>query len=121
MRAPQSTQAMTSPARKAPRRSSSQWRDERPIPGRSLKVRAEGAAILPFPGATGGENLETRVQRVNKRWTLSEREYRRLQALRKQEELWLILAGEDLESELRAAVADGEQPVLLPELEGLGA
>jgi hypothetical protein len=124
MRAPQSNLVLSSPVKKAPRRSPD-WQEESSLlRAETPKHKPDAAAILPFPGRTPADSqecLEARRQRVSTRWSESERVYRRLQALRKQEELWLLLAGDDLEAELRSAVADGEQPVLIPELEGLGA
>ena len=94
---------------KALRRSPDSWRGER---------TTHVDRTIPFSAhskTSTGDHLEARMQRVNSRWSLSEREYRRLQALRKQEELLLLLAGDDLETVLRTAVADGEHPVYSPE------
>ena len=46
-----------------------------------------------------------------------EREFRRLQAMRKQDELLMLMAIDELEDVLRVAVADGELPLLPPEIE----
>ena len=94
------------------RRPSNDWRNDRS--GRPDRTSQEARGPYPRNNVVG-ENLETKMERINSRWTHSERQLRRLQALRKQEELMLLLAGDDIESLLRAAVADGEQPVCSPE------
>jgi hypothetical protein len=102
---------------KALRRSPDSWRGDHLARVDRAKSDANGHTI-PLPrhsDSRTGEHLEARMRRVNSRWSFSEREYRRLQALRKQEELLLLLAGDDLESVLRTAVADGEHPVYSPE------
>ena len=48
-------------------------------------------------------------------WSDAERESRRLNALRKQDELLMLIAGDDLEDSFRVAVADGELPLMPPE------
>lgn len=115
------TRSTAPTALRSSRRTSDSWRDDRRArPNRAAAER--DVCTLPISTARRAEPadaLETRMQRINKRWSHTEREYRRLQALRKQEELMLMLAGDDLESLLRIAVADGEQPVCLPEFAGM--
>ena len=58
-----------------------------------------------------------RAQLVRVEWSESEREARRLQAARKQEELLMLLADDQLEECMRLAVANGELPVSAPTME----
>jgi hypothetical protein len=79
--------------------------------------------VIRFPGSapTSTESIAVsqRLSSVQATWSLRERELRRMEAVRKQQELLMLLADAELEDGLRLAVADGEQPVMPPEIEVL--
>jgi hypothetical protein len=64
-------------------------------------------------------DVTSRRKSIKTAWSIRERDARRRQALRKQEDLLVLLAGSELEELVRDAVADGEQPVVLPEVAAL--
>jgi len=105
--------------KKAVRRLAAHWSDTHPRRFPNRVASGDDLATIPFPnaGVLVPENVATRARLVSMSWSQSEREYRRRQALRKQEELLQLVAADELEDTLRLAVADGEQPVLLPECE----
>lgn len=122
------TQARTARSQKAARRSPNTWVDGHP------QVRAVRRAssspsksdLIRFPLTGPDGNRSSRVDAVANRlttvqatWSDREREQRRLQAIRKQEELLMMLVDAALEDDMRLAVADGEQPILPPEIEVL--
>jgi hypothetical protein len=79
---------------------------------------------FPLTGPSGqriprSDAVAQRLSTVRATWTDREREQRRLQAIRRQEELLMMLADAALEDDMRLAVADGEQPILPPEIEVL--
>lgn len=115
--------------KKATRRSPNNWTNGNPRPRitRRWPAAQSEPSILRYPmiersAATvtiGHAPIVKRLESVQSGWTARERELRRLQAIRKQEELLMLIADADLEDLLRSAVADGEQPILPPELEAL--
>jgi len=123
------TQERVSRSNKAARRSADAWLDGHPQP-RDLRrasspepksdvVRFPLAGPSGIPHSACPQAIAGRLSAVQLAWTDREREQRRLQAIRKQEELLMMLADAALEDDLRLAVADGEQPILPPEMEDL--
>lgn len=115
-------------SQKAARRSPNTWRDghpQRPTTRRLAPTPSE-PTVLRFPLSQASMPRSARENAVNRRlasvqsaWSTREREQRRIQAIRKQEELLMLMADAELEDVLRMAVADGEQPVYPPEIEAL--
>jgi hypothetical protein len=86
-----------------------------------VAARAEKPNVLRFPDTgtalmRGPDAVAHRLTTVQSTWSDYEREFRRLRAIRKQEELLMLLAGAELEDEMRLAVANGEQPIVPPEI-----
>jgi hypothetical protein len=111
---------------KATRRSPNTWVDNHPdfYPTPRPSLRPEKPDVIRFPdtgpvAARREDGVAHRLTGVRATWSARERELRRLQAIRKQEELLLLLADAELEDGMRMAVADGELPVLPPELDVL--
>jgi len=132
MRALSSQQAVTrngKSASRATRRSPSNWVGGRPRqPMKRTFDERDEPTIVRFPlepeERTNGKpreaaELARKARRVNAGWSDAERERRRMQAIQKQEELMMLLAGADLEVAIRLAVAESERPVTLPEVEAL--
>ena len=115
-------------ARKAARRSPSTWVDGDPQPRCVRRTESVGRSesshsksdLIRFPLTPSVARPDAVVQRLNTvqaLWSNREREQRRMQAIAKQEDLLLMLADAALEDDMRLAVADGEQPILPPEIE----
>jgi hypothetical protein len=83
-------------------------------PGRAAIRQTQ--ALPEQPGLASGTG--ERCLSVRATWSDAERESRRLNALRKQDELLMLIAGDELEDSFRLAVADGELPLAPPEFEG---
>ena len=123
------TQELVGRSRKAARRSPNSWVDGHPqlravrrVPSSQPK---SDLTRFPLTCPSGGrpaarpDAVAQRLSTVQSAWSDREREQRRLQAIRKQEELMMMLADAALEDDMRLAVADGEQPILPPEIEVL--
>ena len=110
---------------KTARRSENIWLDGHPqsTPTRRPTARPEKPDVIRFPdtgpAARREDAVANRLSSVRATWSDRERELRRLQAIRKQEELMMLLADAAMEDGMRLAVADGEQPILPPEIEVL--
>lgn len=131
MRSAQPIDHAATSSRKAVRRSPAHWVKGHPRPTTARKPAAngfehsEGPTIVRFPVKTESTSPEDRYQsqvarerlRVMSGWSAAERERRRVHAIRKQEELMMLVACMELEDTIRLAVADGEQPVLPPEMD----
>jgi len=105
------------------RRSPDNWKEGHPrLRGNRRVGEVERkTAVLRFPIPKAGQGrpdaFTQRLSSVQAAWSDREREQRRLDAIRKQQELLMLLADADLEEGMRMAVAAGEQPVVPPELE----
>lgn len=112
-------------SQKATRRSSDRWSHGQPQPRglRRVPTLERKPEVIRFPNSAPASSESNAVSRrlssVQATWSLRERELRRMEAIRKQQELLMLLADAELEDGLRLAVADGEQPVLPPEIEVL--
>jgi len=116
-------------SRKAARRSPNTWlggdpqiysvRRSPPSSGKIDSVRFSETGRKGTPSISRQDMVVQRLNTVQATWSDRERAQRRLQAIRKQEELMMMLADAALEDEMRLAVADGEQPILPPEIEVL--
>lgn len=122
------TQERVARSNKAARRSPNTWLDGHPQ-SRGMRRGSQSnpkSDLIRFPltGPSGGsagrsDVVAQRLSTVQATWSDREREQRRLQAIRRQEELMMMLADAALEDDMRQAVADGEQPILPPEIEVL--
>lgn len=105
------------------RRSADNWPEGRAASKGTRRITSgKEADVIRFPdrgpaAVRSQDAVAHRLTTVQATWSDHEREFRRLQAIRKQEELLTLLAGATLEDEVRLAVADGEQPIVPPEIE----
>lgn len=123
------TRDYTRRSTKAVRRSSDNWVDGHPQLGgvRRFQAPQQKPDIVRFPQSKATPRRRTtqpaavieRLSSVQATWSDREREQRRIAAIRKQQELLMLLADAELEDGVRLAVADGEQPILPPEIEVL--
>lgn len=113
---------------KAVRRSPDNWVDGHPQLGGVRRFQSEQkpdvvrfpqSEAMPRRRATPPDAVIRRLSSVQATWSEREREQRRIAAIRKQQELLMLLADAELEDGVRLAVADGEQPIMPPEIEVL--
>jgi hypothetical protein len=109
------------------RRSAADWVNSHPHRRGMSPLDVEEPTIVRFPEPRelekgrrlASDEIARRARLVRESWSHEEREHRRVAAVRKQDELMLVLAATGLEDAMRLAVAAGEQPVAAPELEML--
>jgi hypothetical protein len=126
---PATNQHRLTRSQKAARRSPNTWLNGNPQPAstRRVPLLPSGTDVVRFPATkttrtrkvANQDPITLRLNGVQAAWSDRERAQRRIQAIRKQEELLLLLADAELEDGFRLAVADGEQPVMPPEIDVL--
>ena len=128
MRAASAPRTSNQSSSKAARRSPANWSGSHPHrTAKRVSRREAEPTIVRFPtrpetdrkAELRDEEIARRVRLIQASWTPAERERRRVEAARRQEELLMILAANDLENTIRFAVAEGEQPVLPPEIRAM--